>query len=113
MKRLKKQASVQPIKEFIDKYYQKGQQSIFMEFRKAFMEQYKDKIKQYPLLDAEMSDMGYEAGDGLGLLYSIYSGNLVYELDGGMDQDEIYDNLIENEIQDFWMQISKLYKTEL
>jgi hypothetical protein len=115
MKRLNKQAEVQPIKEFIDKYYQKGGQSNFNEFRKAFVEQYKDEIKKYPLLEMEMTDFGYEGGNGIELLNDIYSGDLVFELDGtgSMNENEIYENLIENYLHDFWIEIPGLYKTEL
>jgi hypothetical protein len=115
MKRLNKKAGVQPIKEFIDKYYQNSGESNFLEFRKAFVEQYKDEIKKYPLLEMEMTDYGYEGGNGIALLDDIYGGDLVFELNGtgSMDQDEIYENLIENYLHDFWIEIPGLYKTEL
>jgi hypothetical protein len=113
MNRLKKQAGIQSIKEFIDKYYQKGGQSNFNEFRKAFAEQYKDKIKEYPLLEMEINDMGAQNGNGLELLEDIYHSNLVYELDNESDKEQIYDNLINVYLHDFWIEIPGLYKTEL
>jgi hypothetical protein len=113
MKRLNKQAGVQPIKEFIDKYYQKGGQSNFNEFRKAFNEQYVNEIKKYPLMEIEMDDMDAQNGNGLELLEDIYHSNLVYELDNEKDKEQIYDNLMEVYLHDFWIEIPGLYKTEL
>lgn len=108
MSRLKK-AEVNALKALIEKFHHNTGSMCFNDFRKAFVNVYKDMIPEFPDMEAELIDFDNESGIAIENLARIYS-SLEYDLNNMDDKDEIEEELSDVYLDDFWTSMKTHYK---